>query len=146
MSKRRRPRPSEKKEEEEDHPLDGLKRWTTLAPERFSYAWARGGKEEEVRRLTARDMSSRLKKIRGELERKFEATRKTKKTVVFMYEPGIEWFPVFLALMSANIAPCVAHPIDPMTTSRCVLKEKYEFLKMLASVRESCAVRRWRRH
>ena len=136
MSKGRRPRrPSEKKkdDDDEDHPLDGLKRWTTLAPERFSYAWARGGKEEEeVRRLTARDMSSRLKKIRGELERKFEATRKTKKTVVFMYEPGIEWFPVFLALMSANIAPCVAHPIDPMTTSRCVLKEKYEFLKMLA--------------
>ena len=78
MSKRRRPRrPSEKKEddEEEDHPLDGLKRWTTLAPERFSYAWARGGKDEEVRRLTARDMSSRLKKIRGELERKFEAKK-----------------------------------------------------------------------
>ena len=126
----RKQQPSEKKKEEEDHPLDGLARWTTLAPERFSYAWARG--EEEVRRLTARDMSSRLKKIRGELERKFEATRKTKKTVVFLYEPGIEWFPVFLALMSASIAPCVAHPIDPMTTSRGVLKEKYEFLKMLA--------------
>ena len=34
--------------------------------------------------------------------------------------------------MRASVVPCVVYPIDPMTTARDVLRERYEFLKTLA--------------
>ena len=70
--------------------------------------------------------------------RTMEEREKENKRVIFLYEPGVDWFPVFLALMRASVVPCVVYPIDPMTTARDVLRERYEFLKTLA---KECASR-----
>ena len=118
------------------HPIDGLKRWMEVAPDRFSYAFvscssssssSSSSSLDEERKLTARDMHSRHLR----LAKMFAGALTAAKRVIFLYEPGIDWFPVFLALLRMAIVPCVVYPIDPMTTPRDVLKERYEFLKVL---------------
>ena len=114
-------------EEEEPmlvHPIDGLERWMEVAPDRFSYAFVSCSSSsslssslDEQRKLTARDMHSRHLR----LAKMFAGALSAAKRVVFLYEPGIDWFPVFLALLRMGIVPCVVYPIDPMTTPSCLL-------------------------
>ena len=119
---------------EYQHPIDGLDHWVNLLKgnDAFSYTYVScsAGKVKEERKLSARDMRSRHR----ELAKMFtsEMTFSSNKRVIFLYEPGVDWFPVFLALMCASVVPCVVYPIDPMTTARDVLRERYEFLKTLA--------------
>ena len=127
------------------HPIDGLDHWVNLLKgnDAFSYTYVScsAGKETEERKFTARDMRSRHRKLAkmftsektfSSTTRTMEERKKENKRVIFLYEPGVDWFPVFLALMRASVVPCVVYPIDPMTTARDVLRERYEFLKTLA--------------
>ena len=132
---------------EYQYPIDGLDHWVNLLKGNdfaFSYtcvSCSSGKEETEERKFTARDMRSRHRKLAKMFNsektfswttRTMEEREKENKRVIFLYEPGVDWFPVFLALMRASVVPCVVYPIDPMTTARDVLRERYEFLKTLA--------------
>jgi len=127
--------------EKDVNPIDGLRQWSRVAPHKFRYAFcAENG--DEIDSLNARELSDQLEEIKVKIgalkvivddddDDRASVTQTRLGRILFVYEPGIRWFPVFLACIDVGLIPCVVYPIDP-SLPRAILRKRYEFYKVVA--------------